>query len=1648
MVLKIKHFNLKTKEWIAKEPGQPWVENLENTLLEALFPGQEFSFAQVDESITAEELRRNHPDGERLLFSSKTRFLYGNEEVLQKVEQMFPNRKDRGAYGSLFLGSCLNQWKKQLNILIVDDETGESGGVLERQTAWELVGDCHGKIRGDLAGELAGTSKHVIQHRFALTGKTPVRVGKGTLAPMDLESRWKGIDLVLPLSSFKGGDQINFPLQPGLYCQQEIWIGAKELSQQGKMATAQIWSSYPEGLKDVLPVVEVEAQKLAELQQDPRLLAEDYVKQTSRNLQKKLEDPDYPGEVYEPVVYKILKTDLEKENPSWDLLEDPSVVRELQNFTKKRWLDLALGRAITFDRGMIVPSKHLKDGEICVPWYPQGQEVLSFRSPFLTANGMAMGVNRLDLPEAYGVDGRPLSGVIVVSEETLAQLQARKPEAIETECMEMGRDFDGDYLAVALAEDYPHLRAEVQRRKLPENRYQAIPKLEKVSFYRDDGSQPEFEEIALHMSDRISVGIINNSLSAIEALESEIALAKFYGTLEEQVELYSRTVNHFQLLERQKNGIPSQHFQQVDAIIERYERWEKLDAREENYQPELLKGLTSLQSLYKRLIYEAGKENQVAVDIFKSNVKPNIELVKNNDKLLYRKPSFFSEKKNHHIYTKEPLRIQGYSPVEVMINLVNKYFSASSLQSRPNIQFQDLFPQDSFSELVYNTVKNHKIQFDALFNRATEQKIKLNSETGYVIRVSLGKDKTLELTNCVKYGSPRIELIQGQEIILAENKSNSTPHQLIALLKTPKGYQPLGTVSETSRQNLGLKAQEQLLVVEARYSANLSANQIKALFEEAREFAQSLKQGKSPAEIRELAAAAWQICYASKEVGVSNKFVWVAFAEEILEYLADHHLQAFGVNGVGTYGQMHPSALVDKPLSLLVDNYQDRDKFGQSQFLKGWYLDSLDARNASERIYLGALNQSKAQLPLATKVEGKFVPGLSHTATLSLDGEPITFGNIQKYSLRQEYWNNTPVSVKIERVKSYAPVVSIGETKLGNLQQKSLAILKDLELINSDNTLKKKISLAGSLTTIKSSNSKYNSVILATEEIKTASGKNLVLQFNNQVAGREFKGERRKITIDVEATEVIGIHLSKEGEQDYILAGELTNSAESRKGFNVLAKRNLVKNNSVFTATVSSNCSVGEIIPTHITLPPIGQWYPRQEENQLLTNWERSLEAMTQKITHLPTFAKQERIDGQERIKICLDSRQAENLHQFLSYRSIPFEAFKDEESDNPENQLGLTVFRVDLTDLNPPSLARLYEQFNCQVLDDDLNDLSQPTAYQQFFKSLKPNQLALAAKPHISSLKDTIQPLLIFDAATEEYQLSFDRKKERAVFAWLKRDLGCEPRNLTTAEEEKIGLIRYALDFPQVTLEKFLAATLKKTDAALTPEQYQQRLGELATKKISPSLRDSSQEFLHSTRAETRQQKTASAAQKMAPIAGKTAQNFQSSPIPQQENSSTSDGQTRSKQKNSSNSHPQKTPDLSKSRNFQLSSPPSLTPKYQEVLHMQEQVNKIAHILYAYTTLKSNEKSNTFDSNTYIACFDLQENLLTFTHKESREVRLAAKFDANSQLWLAQPELVDSPLPEAVVESVLNSEASLVEQLLFEKALEQPVRPVSPLSR
>lgn len=1416
MTLIFKHFDTKLNQWLHTDGNTQnlnsiLTEKLDNTLLEFFLPDKQFSFGQMDEHTTAEDLK-NHPDNQILLLSSKTRLLYGSQECLEVIEKLCPDRKDRGAYGSIFLGSCQNAIHERLNILVVDDTTGENGGILNNEDAWKLVGDCYGQISTPLYHQITKSNKEknqsyaVIQHRFGWRERdgddSKFRFGKGTLRPQNLSQieyadyrNKPKIDLIIPISSFKGTDKdnpstpIKPQIKPGLY-NQTIWLGEKSQSQKGKTAISQLLASFPQGIKDFAEELEKQAQELAENQQDPRKVAQLYCEKYEKRKafieqQKteqlvneavelstdnpKIDENLYPDDLQEEdgkseqddlLMYKIIKADLLGHN---QLLETEKIKQELSRFVQNEWRDIALGRVLTFDRGMIIPSKELKNGEISVPWIAEGEKILNFRSPFLNANGLCVSVNK-HIEDYLGPDGNPLAGIIVVNDEDHKRIQARiealkaqgieteELDPIETESERQGRDFDGDCIGVELASKYPNLTAEAEYKNLPENAYAPTVKLKKQSFYREDGTQPEFEEIAIHMSDGISVGIINNHVTALEALESEIETLITYGNSQQQTEYLDQVGSHYKKLVNLENN---QNHPQVigEEYREQMQEFLQLASVQDRNSQVIEQAMAINRNMYRQMIEAACFQNQIAVDLFKSAKKPDMKVIAENKRYLYRDVNYIKDKKSSSAYLKEGINTTGYSPVELLINQVNKYFESSALESRPIIQFQDLFkgveftPQQKFQAILT------KQEFDDKFNVATRLNKRRETEQGPYAVVKTSNGTEITITNLTRYEHPGIWKGSTLNIRLEEipekYRSLQRPHTLLAIAQidgeTENGepkYCKLGTVSQQSvidyKLKPGMITQGATLV---ELKPELRESQIKLLFQEAYAVAENFYNLVPEDQKLPAAAATWNISASRQdelEQGdnsslnsrkkVSN-FVFATFGKEIISRLDELQFSQLKVLGIGKEG----------------DNFVGREWNPQEKYsieIQASRYPPGHERHNSRLVFVkdndekykefAVLEQRTGQLPIGTQAQAYIKPGESYTATatINLPSQPpinITIREISKFSHAGKIFNNEQVTLAIGNVPvpiDTAKIKLAGQT-LGELDNYSIQELRKINYLANGNPLQLKLKSIG--------DSQHEGGFIIAE---SPHGNLLKI---NKINVYDFKGQ----VFTGEEYKSISLEVPTSKNRDAVfLNGELLGVLHYKKDKEALQNLGVLKHGQQgsVNCTLQSNFSHTfiNIEPSTLQYPQIWtkefQAFQDNSQSNTVTKQEVMVEKsglLLEKIKERPTIlftSQEDKVLGL--IGIAVDNHKTELVQNWFKSKNIEFNVLPPQ--DVPlETKKGLSVIYLVSSTIPSDDFDALKAKFGEPLSADGKN-----SAYNQYLNSL-PN------RPHIIGERlDKVQEL------------------------------------------------------------------------------------------------------------------------------------------------------------------------------------------------------------------------------------------------------------------------------------------------------------------
>ncbi|MBE9037608.1 hypothetical protein [aff. Roholtiella sp. LEGE 12411] len=1419
MTLEFKHFDTRLNQWIhtdnnTKNPHSILTEKLDNTLLESYFPNKEFSFGHIDEHSTPSDLK-NHPEGHTLLLSSKTRLLYGPPECLEVVEKLCPDRKDRGAYGSIFLGDCKNAINEQLNILIVDDNTGENGGLLNKKDVWKLVGDCYGQISTELYDKLTNREKQqdksyrVIQHRFGWKESdgedTKYRFGKGTLRPLKLdEIRYADsneklkIDLIIPISSFKGTDKDNPDgptkpqIKPGLY-KQTIWLAEKSQSQRGQTAISQLLASFPQGIKDFAEELENQAQKLASIQDDPRKVAQSYCDQYEKRkeldeqkkadteqgvpTQKISETPvetsvtdfqvdedlntDHLSEDSQKddlLMYKLIKADLLGHQ---QVLETEKVKQELSRFVQAEWRDIAIGKMLTFDRGMIIPSKELKNGEICVTWMDEGEKVLNFRSPFLNSNGLCVSENKY-VEDRLAPDGTDLEGIIVVNDEDhkrlLARLEPNEVAPAETESERQARDFDGDCIGVALANKYPNFTAEAEYRNQPENAYAPTVKLKKQSFYSADGTQPPFEQIAIHMSDSISVGVINNHVTALEALESEIEILKTYGTESQKSNYLGQVSTHYQTLFEQENS------ERPKLIREEYKPLMKefvALVQTPNKTPEIIHQAMDInRNMYRLMIEEGCYQNQIAVDLFKSAKTPEMDLIKENKRYLHRDVNYIKDKKLRTAYLNSGVTPTGYSPVELLINQTNKYFQQSQLESRPIVQFQDLFrgveftPQQKFSAIAA------KHEFDTKFNEAVRLERRRETEKGPCAIVETPQGAKLEITNLTRYGHPGIWQAKTLNIRLDEIpekwRSSANPHKLLAVAQIDgeigedgkPAYHKLGTVSQQSASDHGVQpgmSTTGATLIELK--PELSRGQTKLMFQKAYQSAEAFSTSIPESDKLAAAAAAWNICASRQdELEVARKentdlgaiakkvsnFAFAAFQGEIVSRLDELQFTELKLVTLKNEANQFLGKQWNPDEKHPVEIRASHHPVGHERHVsKLMFVQDADG----EYKEFAMLETRTGMLPIGTKAQATMV-GIEPATAKAIIGLPgkepieITIRELKNFSYAEQVFNSEPIDLEFGTVAVPDKTVKIkldGKT-LGELDNDSVEQLKSFNYLKNGNPLKLK------LTSI--SETGDQAFLLG----ESPNGNLLNI---NKINFYDFPGEifsdldYRKVTLEMPPSKT---------RDAVFLNGEPLGVLHFKKDKDALRQMGLLKNGELTPAPaiLQSNFSVicAQIDPSTVEYPQNWtkefQAFGQSEIDPLQKFMIDSSAPILQKIKERPTIliATPEHL-AQGLMGLAVDNHKVEAVTKWLTFQNVKFSQVPPENVIE-ETQKGLAVFNLVSSSIPPQTLEKMTKKFGAVIESTQKyqQKLSSLATRPQFLKT--PEQLAL--NPHRQSTQTTPQ--------------------------------------------------------------------------------------------------------------------------------------------------------------------------------------------------------------------------------------------------------------------------------------------------------------------
>lgn len=1042
MTIILKHFDSKLKQNTGTE------EKLNHTLAEYLYPDVEFAIGTVYPGITTATDLGEH-EGKTLQFASGERMFFASDTNAR--ERVYPNASDGAAYGSLLFTSCRDFKELQnLRILVIDDVTGENGGVLPKVTAKNLVGDCKGLIDLNIASDLTGSINTPFQFRLGIKEQeeSPVaRIAKGTLAPAALDKVGEallrdgkiGYDMILATSSFKGrkGESA---IAPGEY-NLTVGLGVKTLAEYGEHSLGtQILVNYPRAVEaDVLPRLEMDALILANIQSDPRKLAQHYVETYERrkallNSQESSSAEDLADfdavfdqlmqgenpqqhQQQDQLVYRLLKADLEGH---YQILEHPKIIAELQEFVRSEWVDIATGRAIKFTAGLAQPSLKLGENEICVPFIPEGEEVIVTRSPLINSNGVIVLTNR-HLPEAM-----KLKGCVHIHPKTAMD--------------NMQCDFDGDRLAFAPAKDFPTLAVEVKEYNLPENRYPDVVKKAKIPY------TGTFEEIAVSAMEN-KIGIIANEIQKNVALQWEAQLIP----KEEKFGYLKRISAHMkEVAARHDKGeleLPEKVMEQVNSIA-------NLPAKLSEIQVE--RGLEQVKELLRCCMGELSNELQVAADGPKSALRPDESILKYCQEISsYKSVAWLVDKKSKEAFLERGMKTANYSSVDLMIKQTNQHFEENKLVARPAEQFRALYPGIEFTESQKNQAIVIKNTYNELIKEAIGLEKRRQTEPGLSLIVTSPRSgRSIEITNLNEFDTAKnsqLWLAAELDIKLVEHKPTKQMPQTLAATATLKDpitgetvIQKLGTVSLASAKEHDLKVGMTIKQGKVEFQPGVSKSMVEAAFAKASEYLEAVRQSTPEDQELPLAAALHDITHTEENQHYQGtrkaSVAFAAFPERVIEQLKE--LQFTKLTVVGTHfssneylgrqwqGEKVPIGIQQQP------HPTDPNRIERFVFVEGKQL--------------AMFRSESPQLPTGTEALATITspPSASAIATSS-KGNQLKITQIQKYAFAGYSWNDDSVNVTIglknnsNGRRSPTPIALVDGKVLGAIAQESFAALKE-----------------------------------------------------------------------------------------------------------------------------------------------------------------------------------------------------------------------------------------------------------------------------------------------------------------------------------------------------------------------------------------------------------------------------------------------------------------------------------------------------------------------------------------------------------------------------------------------------------------------------
>jgi hypothetical protein len=366
------------------------------------------------------------------------------------------------------------------------------------------------------------------------------------------------------------------------------------------------------------------------------------------------------------------------------------------------------------------------------------------------------------------------------------------------------------------------------------------------------------------------VGIINNHVQNLVALESEIALIEQYGKESDKKNYLLQLGNHFNKITKNPKT-PNEYRKDISEIQQNLRQ----PYSEENF--------TTITNKYgkilKNLVGEGCYQNQIAVDMFKSSTLPDLDKIKADRLLAYRNVNAISEKKKWGIYQNNPIIPQGFTTQDVLADNANRYWDESKLPTRPYAESGNLFLKSEVGSPEFEKYAKYKLkiaygkaEYDKIYQIASMHSIKERNEKGATLKLSDRNGQSIDITNLAYINHPEAYKQEPLEVRLIPNRGEKNPihnsyHQLIAQAKVGEEWQNLGTVCELSRRELNLQPS---IIPTVSAELNNPIVLSSEYYQQSKDYSKQFHDSIPPEDLDIATAAAWEIA-SKREVNRSQK---------------------------------------------------------------------------------------------------------------------------------------------------------------------------------------------------------------------------------------------------------------------------------------------------------------------------------------------------------------------------------------------------------------------------------------------------------------------------------------------------------------------------------------------------------------------------------------------------------------------------------------------------------------------------------------------------------------------------------------------------------------------------------------------------------